>query len=64
MSKSSSQSSAGESQVKITTWDERLSTSAVTKVLIEGGARRDKRKTVVDKLSASYILQGYLDSKR
>ncbi|MBE9532363.1 MAG: Holliday junction resolvase RuvX [Proteobacteria bacterium] len=48
----------------ITTWDERLSTSAVTKVLIEGGARRSKRKTVVDKLSASYILQGYLDSKR
>jgi putative Holliday junction resolvase len=50
--------------IMITTWDERLSTSAVTKVLIEGGARRDKRKTVVDKLSATYILQGYLDSKR
>lgn len=53
-----------ESEAKITTWDERLSTSAVTKVLIEGGARREKRKLVVDKLSASYILQGYLDSKK
>jgi putative Holliday junction resolvase len=55
---------ATENSTKITTWDERLSTSAVTKVLIEGGARRDKRKLVVDKLSASYILQGYLDSKK
>jgi putative Holliday junction resolvase len=51
-------------EIQITTWDERLSTSAVTKVLIEGGARRDKRKEVVDKLAASYILQGYLDSQK
>jgi putative Holliday junction resolvase len=50
--------------LKITAWDERLSTSAVTKVLIEGNARREKRKSVVDKLSAAYILQGYLDSKK
>ncbi len=55
---------ARECEIEITPWDERLSTSAVTKVLIEGGATREKRKTVVDKLSASYILQGYLDSKR
>jgi putative Holliday junction resolvase len=54
---------ARKCDIKTTTWDERLSTSAVTKVLIEGGARRSKRKSVVDKLSASYILQGYLDSK-
>jgi putative Holliday junction resolvase len=55
---------AKECEIKITPWDERLSTSAVTKVLIEGGATREKRKTVVDKLSAAYILQGYLDSKK
>ncbi len=50
--------------VEIVPWDERLSTSAVTRVLIESGATREKRKTVVDKLSASYILQGYLDSQK
>lgn len=50
--------------VPIETWDERLSTVAVTRVLIEGDASRAKRKSVVDKLAASYILQGYLDSRR
>ncbi len=50
--------------VPIETWDERLSTVAVTRVLIEGDASRAKRKTVVDKLAASYILQGYLDSRK
>jgi putative Holliday junction resolvase len=45
-------------------WDERLSTAAVTRVLIEGEVTRAKRKGVVDQLSASYILQGYLDSKK
>lgn len=50
--------------VQVLPWDERLSTVAVTRTLIEGGATREKRKKVVDKLSASYILQGYLDSLR
>ncbi len=50
--------------IPIRTWDERLSTMAVERVLIEGGARREKRKGVVDKLAAAYILQGYLDSRR
>ncbi len=45
-------------------WDERLSTVAVTRVLIEGNVKREKRKEVVDKMAAVYILQGYLDSKR
>ena len=45
-------------------WDERLSTAAVTRVLIEGDISRSKRKEVVDKMAASYILQGYLDGKR
>lgn len=43
-------------------WDERLSTAAVNRVLIDGDMSRAKRKGVVDKLAASYILQGYLDS--
>ncbi len=50
--------------VPVETWDERLSTAAVTRVLIEGDTSRAKRKTVVDKLAASYILQGYLDSRK
>jgi putative Holliday junction resolvase len=45
-------------------WDERLSTSAVTRMLIEADTRRDKRAAVVDKLAASYILQGFLDRLR
>jgi len=53
----------GETTVPVIPWDERLSTVAVTRVLLEGGVRREKRKGVVDKLSAVYILQGYLDRK-
>lgn len=45
-------------------WDERLSTSAVTRMLIEADMRRDRRAEVVDKLAASYILQGALDRLR
>jgi len=45
-------------------WDERLSTSAVTRMLIEADTRRDRRAEVVDKLAASYILQGLLDRLR
>lgn len=50
--------------IPVCAWDERLSTVAVTKVLIDGGMSRAKRKGVVDKLAAAYILQGYLDSFR
>lgn len=45
-------------------WDERLSTSAVTRMMIGAEMRRDKRAEVVDKLAASYILQGALDRLR
>lgn len=45
-------------------WDERLSTSAVTRMMIEADVRRDRRAEVVDKLAASYILQGALDRLR
>lgn len=44
-------------------WDERLSSSAVEKVLIQAKVRRKKRKKVIDKMAAQYILQGYLDHK-
>ena len=42
-------------------WDERLSTAAVTRTLIEADASRKKRAEVVDKMAAAYILQGALD---
>jgi len=42
-------------------WDERLSTAAVTRTLIEADASRKRRDAVVDKLAAAYILQGALD---
>lgn len=42
-------------------WDERLSTAAVTRTLIEADTSRKKRGEVVDKLAAAYILQGALD---
>lgn len=49
---------------KVILWDERLTTMAAQKVLIEADVRREKRKKVVDKLAAVLILQGYLDSCR
>jgi putative pre-16S rRNA nuclease len=47
--------------VPILFWDERLSTAAVTRTLIEADASRKKRAEVVDKMAAAYILQGALD---
>lgn len=43
--------------------DERLSTRAVEETLIAADVRRSKRRQVIDKLAAVYILQGYLDRK-
>lgn len=43
-------------------WDERLSTAAVTRTLIEGDASRRRRREVVDKVAAAYMLQGALDA--
>jgi putative Holliday junction resolvase len=42
-------------------WDERLSTAAVERMLIEGDTSRARRAQVVDKLAAAWILQGVLD---
>ncbi|WMJ82135.1 Holliday junction resolvase RuvX [Clostridium sp. MB40-C1] len=43
-------------------WDERLSTSAAHRAMLEADLSRAKRKKIVDKVAAVYILQGYLDS--
>ncbi len=50
--------------LEVVLWDERLSTVSAMDVLKEGKIRREKRKEYVDKLAASLILQGYLDSIR
>ncbi|MEO0412067.1 MAG: Holliday junction resolvase RuvX [Pseudomonadota bacterium] len=42
-------------------WDERLSTAAVTRTLIEADRSRARRSELVDKMAAAYILQGALD---
>jgi len=43
-------------------WDERLSTAGVERTLIEADMSRAKRKDVIDKMAAAYILQGALDA--
>lgn len=47
----------------VVTWDERLSTVAAERVLLEADMSRQKRKRVIDKVAAILILQGYLDSQ-
>lgn len=42
-------------------WDERLTTVAADKVMMEAGIRRENRKQHVDRIAACFILQGYLD---
>ena len=53
-----------ETNLPIEFWDERLSTVAAERSLIEGNVRRENRKKVIDMLAAVIILQGYLDLKR
>lgn len=50
-------------QLPTVMWDERLSTMAAERVLLEADVSRKKRKKVIDKMAAVMILQGYLDSK-
>jgi len=45
-------------------WDERLTTMAAERVLLEADVSRKKRKQVIDKMAAALILQGYLDSQK
>ena len=45
-------------------WDERLSTVAAERVLLEADVSRRKRRAVVDSIAAAIILQGWLDAHR
>jgi putative Holliday junction resolvase len=55
---------AARSPLPVLLQDERLSTSAVTRTLLEADASRRRRGEVVDKMAAAYILQGALDRLR
>ena len=44
-------------------WDERLTTVAADKIMMEAGIRREHRKEHVDRIAATLILQGYLDRR-
>jgi len=50
-----------KTDLPITYWDERLSTAAVTRTLLEADSSRARRAEVVDKMAAAFILQGFLD---
>jgi len=50
--------------LRVDTWDERFSTVAAERALLEADMSRARRKEVVDKVAAAYILQGWLDSKQ
>lgn len=50
-------------ETEIVFWDERLSTVAASRSLIEADVSRRKRKKVIDKMAAVFILQGWLDSQ-
>ena len=49
--------------IPVIVWDERLSTVAAERTLLEADMSRKKRKKVVDKVAALIILQGYLDNQ-
>ena len=50
-----------EFQIEIKFWDERLTTVAAHKAMLEADLSRNKRKKIVDKVASTHILQGYLD---
>ena len=50
--------------IEIHYWDERLSTVAASRALLEGDVSRRKRRKVIDKMAAVYILQGFLDRQQ
>ena len=52
------------SGLPVTLWDERLTTAAANKALMEAGVRREHRKEQIDKIAACLILQGYLDCRK
>jgi putative Holliday junction resolvase len=53
-----------ESGLPVELVDERLTTAAAERSLIEGGVRREKRRLSIDRVAATLLLQGHLDRKR
>lgn len=49
--------------LSVALWDERLTTVAADRTMMEAGVRRENRKEYVDMIAATLILQGYLDKK-
>ena len=52
---------SAKTKLPITFWDERLSTVAAKKALLEADTTRKRRAEVIDHVAAAYILQGFLD---
>lgn len=52
----------GATGLDVVTWDERLTTAAAERSLIESGVRRERRKEIVDQVAAALMLQGFLDA--
>jgi putative Holliday junction resolvase len=48
-------------EIPVVVWDERLTTVAAERILIEGNLSRSRRRRVIDKVAAAYMLQSYLD---
>lgn len=61
MAKEVGQACAESFGLHVTYRDERYSTMAAERFLLEGDVSRKKRKQVIDKMAAAYVLQGYLD---
>jgi len=59
--KSLAQSILGRRDIPLAFWDERLSTAAAERALLEADASRARRDQVIDKLAAAWILQGAID---
>ncbi len=55
---------AARCEIPLALWDERLSTVAVTRTLLDADASRKRRSEVVDRMAAAYILQGALERLR
>jgi len=55
---------AEEEEVKIEFWDERFSTCAAERTMLEANVSRSKRKQKIDAVAAQFILQGWLDFKQ
>jgi putative Holliday junction resolvase len=54
----------GRTDLPVVTWDERFSTTAAERMLVEAGTKRGKRKKHRDSVAAALILEGYLDRER